>query len=103
MSVAFVFNILLILLLIGFVVAFVVYKVKKTDVDEKRDDLTREKEKYSIEKMKEYIKKQFDEITRMNLYDFLYICNNISNLSWGVNSSKLLNGIALFIFSEFTL
>src|SRR5699024_3478048 len=32
-------------------------------------DLSREKEKYSIEKMKEYIKKQFDEITRMNLYD----------------------------------
>ena len=69
MSVTFVFNILLILLLIGFVAAFVVYKVRKTDVEEKKDENTREREKYSIEKMKGFIKKEFDEITRMNLYD----------------------------------
>ena len=69
MNVAFIFNILLILLLIGFVVAFIVYKVKKTDVEEKVSDTTREKEKYSIDKMKGFIKKEFDEITRMNLYD----------------------------------
>ena len=70
MTVAFIFNLLLIILLIGFVIAFFVYKVKKTDKKENNlTDLSREKEKYSIEKMKEYIKKQFDEITRMNLYD----------------------------------
>ena len=69
MDVAFIFNILLIILLIGFVIAFVVYKVKKTSSEEKTSDVLREKEKYSIEQMKEYIKKQFDEITRMNLYD----------------------------------
>lgn len=66
---ALVFNILLIILLIVFVVGFVVYKVKKVDTKEAADNLSREKEKYSIEKMKEFIKKQFDEITRMNLYD----------------------------------
>ncbi len=66
---ALVFNILLIILLIAFVVLFVVYKVKKVDTKEQADNLSREKEKYSIEKMKEFIKKQFDEITRMNLYD----------------------------------
>ena len=66
---ALVFNILLIILLIVFVVGFVVYKVKKVDTKEAADNLSREKEKYSIDKMKEFIKKQFDEITRMNLYD----------------------------------
>lgn len=69
MTVAFVFNILLIILLMGFVISFFVYKVKKADKQEATDELTREKEKYSIEKMKAFIKKQFDEITRMNLYD----------------------------------
>ncbi len=69
MSVAFVFNILLIILLVVFVVGFFWYKVKNSGQDEKKDELTREREKYSIERMKEYIKKEFDEITRMNLYD----------------------------------
>ena len=69
MTVAFVFNILLIILLVVFVVSFFVYKVKKTDTKEAADNLSREKERYSIEKMKAFIKKQFDEITRMNLYD----------------------------------
>lgn len=69
MTVAFVFNILLIILLIGFVVSFFVYKIKKADTKEATDELSREREKYSIEKMKDFIKKQFDEITRMNLYD----------------------------------
>ena len=66
---ALIFNILLIITLIVFVVGFVVYKVKKVDTKEASDNLSREREKYSIEKMKEFIKKQFDEITRMNLYD----------------------------------
>lgn len=69
MTVAFIFNILLILLLIGLVVSFFVYKIKKSDSKEATDELSREREKYSIEKMKAFIKKQFDEITRMNLYD----------------------------------
>ncbi|MEG2310882.1 MAG: hypothetical protein RSB76_02725, partial [Clostridia bacterium] len=69
MNVAMVFNILLIILLITVVVAFFVYKIKKTDSGERVDAMSREKEKYSIDKMQEFIKKQFDEITKMNLYD----------------------------------
>ncbi len=70
MSVAFIFNILLILLLIAFVAAFFYYKVKKSGADQiVEDSLTREKTKYSLSTMQNYIKKQFDEITRMNLYD----------------------------------
>ena len=70
MSVAFIFNILLILLLISFVANFFYYKVKKSGADQiVEDSLTREKTKYSLSTMQNYIKKQFDEITRMNLYD----------------------------------
>ncbi len=69
MTVSFVFNIVLIILLVLFVAGFFYYKINKTDKDETNDVNAREKEKYSIDKMKEYIKKQFDEITRMNLYD----------------------------------
>ena len=70
MSIAFIFNILLILLLIAFVAAFFYYKVKKSGADQiVEDSLTREKTKYSLSTMQNYIKKQFDEITRMNLYD----------------------------------
>ena len=69
MSIAFVFNILLILLLIAVVVGFFWYKVKNSNQEEKKDFVTREREKYSINRMRDYIKKEFDEITRMNLYD----------------------------------
>lgn len=70
MSVAFVFNILLILLLLAFVAAFFYYRVKKSGADQMvEDSLTREKTTYSLSTMQNYIKKQFDEITRMNLYD----------------------------------
>ena len=69
MNFTFILNILLIILLIAFVVAFFVYKVKKTDAKENNVNISREKEKYSIKVMQEFIKKQFDEITRMNLYD----------------------------------
>ena len=70
MSVAFVFNILLILLLLAFVAAFFYYRVKESGADQMvEDSLTREKTTYSLSTMQNYIKKQFDEITRMNLYD----------------------------------
>ena len=70
MSVAFVFNILLILLLLAFIAVFFYYKVKKSGVDQMvEDSLSREKITYSLSTMQEYVKKQFDEITRMNLYD----------------------------------
>ena len=70
MSVAFIFNILLILLLLAFIAGFFYYRVKKSGADQMvEDSLTREKTTYSLSAMQNYIKKQFDEITRMNLYD----------------------------------
>ncbi len=69
MSISFILNFLLIILLIGGIAAFFYYKVKKVDTSETTDVTQREREKYSVTTMKAYIKKQFDEITRMNLYD----------------------------------
>ncbi|MEG0872488.1 MAG: pilus assembly protein CpaF [Clostridia bacterium] len=69
MSIAFILNIILIILLIAFVGGFFWYKIKKSETKEQVNDLSREKAKFSLEKMQEFIKKQFDEITRMNLYD----------------------------------
>lgn len=70
MSVSFIFNILLIILLITLVVAFFIYKVRRADtMQDNRTALEKERTIYSLETMQNYIKKQFDEITRMNLYD----------------------------------
>ncbi len=69
MNVAFILNMILIVVLLVFVVMFFKYKIKKSDSKDPEVNLAREKEKYSIGKMQEFIKKQFDEITRMNLYD----------------------------------
>lgn len=70
MSVSFIFNILLIILLIALVVGFFIYKVRKVDtMQDNRTALEKERTIYSLETMQNYIKKQFDEITRMNLYD----------------------------------
>lgn len=68
--VAFVINIILILALLAFVGLFVYYKVRGSTVKETENVIvSRERDKYSIPKMQEFIKRQFDEITRMNLYD----------------------------------
>ncbi len=70
MSVSFIFNILLIILLFIFVAGFFVYRVRKADItQENKSALERERTIFSIDTMKKYIKRQFDEITRMNLYD----------------------------------
>ena len=69
MSISFVLNILMILIIVGFVVAFFYYKIKATNSKDVKVNIERDKEKYGIDGMKEFIKKQFDEITRMNLYD----------------------------------
>ena len=68
--VAFVLNIILIIALLALVIGYFFYRVKGTTVKETDNVvIARERDKYSIQKMQEFIKKQFDEITRMNLYD----------------------------------
>ena len=68
--VAFVLNIILIIALLALVIGYFFYRVKGSTVKETDNVvIARERDKYSIQKMQEFIKKQFDEITRMNLYD----------------------------------
>ncbi len=69
MSLSVLINIILIILIIVFVVAAIYFLAKGRKDEEKVTELERDRQKYSIEGMSEYIKKQFDEITRMNLYD----------------------------------
>lgn len=62
-------NYILIAILFAFIAVFVYYtatgkRSKTTTAQEDHD-----KEKYSVKKMMEFIKHEFDEITRMNLYD----------------------------------
>lgn len=69
MSISFIFNVILILLILS-IVAFAIYYLSNNKKrPETTNELEREIEKYSIDKMMEYVKRQFDEITRMNLYD----------------------------------
>lgn len=69
MGVAFFFNIVLMLLIVLIVIMLFRAKVKNSKKTEAELQLERDKEKYSIPVMQSYIKRQFDEITRMNLYD----------------------------------
>lgn len=69
MGVAFFFNIILMLLIVLIVIMLFRAKVKNSNKTQTELQLERDKEKYSIPVMQSYIKRQFDEITRMNLYD----------------------------------
>jgi len=63
-------NGVLIVVIISVVVLLFYFKIKGVIKEhEEESDYTRDRDKYSIESMKAFIKKQFDEITRMNLYD----------------------------------
>ena len=64
-----VMNILLtfvVLIIIGIIIKYVIEKNKNAEVEEgiDIDDKT-----YTIEKMKDFVKKRLDEITKINLYD----------------------------------
>ena len=69
MTTAGVMNIVLISFIIFAIVMFFRFKIKNSSKKEVDVNLQRDKEKYSIPMMKEYVKRQFDEIVRMNLYD----------------------------------
>ena len=62
-------NILLMLLVIGIAI-FVVYNSIKRKKEEKVEDVINVDDKtYTLDKMKEFVKKRLDEITKVNLYD----------------------------------
>lgn len=71
MELQYIFNILLIVILTALVAIIIYYtatgkKGSKTGTD---IAVERDREIFTIKKMMEYIKREFDEITRMNLYD----------------------------------
>ena len=60
MDITFIINILLILVIAIIVVGFFRAKIKHASKSSVNVDLQRDKEKYSILTMKEYVKRQFD-------------------------------------------
>ena len=69
MSLSFIFNIILILVLLALVAAGIYYGATSKKDTEVVNEVERERQRYSIKGMSDFIKQQFDEITRMNLYD----------------------------------
>ena len=69
MDFTFVINLILIVVVVA-LVAFILFNIaknkKSTDVV---NEVERERQKYSVKGMSDFIKHEFDEITRMNLYD----------------------------------
>ena len=70
MSSAVIINAILIILIVGFV-AFGIYSLARggNKKSEQVSEFERERLAYNIDGLTSYIKNQFDEITRMNLYD----------------------------------
>ena len=69
MTLSFVINAILILVILAIVItAIYIYTTSKKDSTEE-NEVERDRQKYSIKGMMDYIKNEFDEITRMNLYD----------------------------------
>ena len=70
MSVSAIVNAGLIILILVIVVAIIYFVLRnKKNSDVIADETERERQKYSIKGMTDFIKHEFDEITRMNLYD----------------------------------
>jgi len=60
---------LLAILIVLTVAAFMVMRVLKAKKDEEVEEIEQDDKTYTLEMMKDYIKKRLDEITKINLYD----------------------------------
>lgn len=69
MSLSFIFNMILIIILLAVVAAAIYYAATSKKEVENQSEVDRERQRYSVKGMTDFIKKEFDEITRMNLYD----------------------------------
>lgn len=69
MTIGVILNFILIILVLGLVFMFFYVKLNNKKNKNQIDEMEAQKEKYSIATLTGYIKRQFDEITRMNLYD----------------------------------
>ena len=64
-----IFNILLIVLVFVIMVISIIYYVKRKQNEEVIQEIEKDDKTYTLEKMRDYVKKRLDEITKINLYD----------------------------------
>ena len=64
-----IFNTLLILVIFIAAIMSVVYFINKNKNAEVEEEIEKDEKTYTLEKMRDYIKKRLDEITKINLYD----------------------------------
>lgn len=64
-----IFNLLLIILVFIIAIIYVLYYVKKKQSEEVIQEVEKDDKTYTLEKMRDYVKKRLDEITKINLYD----------------------------------
>ena len=64
-----IFNILLIVLVIGIAFAIIYYHIRSQKNAEVVSEIDIDDQTYTLEKMIEFIKRRLDEITKINLYD----------------------------------
>ena len=62
-------NILLMALVIGIAIFVVYYYIKKKKEERVEETINVDDKTYTLDKMKEFVKKRLDEITKVNLYD----------------------------------
>ena len=62
-------NILLMLLVIGIAVYFIYYIIKKKKEEKVEETINIDDKTYTLDKMRDFIKRRLDEITKVNLYD----------------------------------
>ena len=62
-------NILLMALVIGIAIFVVYYYIKKKKEEKVEETINVDDKTYTLDKMKEFVKKRLDEITKVNLYD----------------------------------
>ena len=64
-----IFNTILIIVIFIAAVISIIYYVNKNKNAEVEQEIEKDDKTYTLEKMKEYVKKRLDEITKINLYD----------------------------------
>ena len=63
------FNILLIILVFIIAIILLLYYINKNKNAEVETEVEKDDKTYTIDVMREYVKKRLDEITKVNLYD----------------------------------
>ena len=62
-------NIILMLIVVGIAAYAVYYYIKKKKEEKVEETIVIDDKTYTLDKMREFVKKRLDEITKVNLYD----------------------------------